>query len=289
MTSSNMEVVLHDGTTITVEISGEGPTILLPVNPVPVEGERAHEMRKWGVDPGLGRALIDGLYDHYSVVAFDYENHVIAHPKPETLTPQAIAHDFLAVADAAQANKFAYYGYSWLALSGLQLALRTDRLTALIMGGFPPIDGPYEAMLAVTRATYELATAPAAEMPAPNEAQDTDELDWDAADFTLSSDQTKQFLTLYGALTGFNDRAAQTQLTMPRLCFAGSNDLIVYSEKWGNVQVDIAGPLLNSHADLAQYGWETVVVANADHTRAMQSERVLPIIRPWLDRQNLRG
>ena len=31
---------LHDGSAIDVEVDGEGPTVLLPVNPVPVEGPR---------------------------------------------------------------------------------------------------------------------------------------------------------------------------------------------------------------------------------------------------------
>jgi hypothetical protein len=44
-------------------------------------------------------------------------------------------------ARAAGAERFAYYGYSWLALSGLQLAIRTDRLAALVMGGFDDLVG----------------------------------------------------------------------------------------------------------------------------------------------------
>jgi pimeloyl-ACP methyl ester carboxylesterase len=93
--------------------------------------------------PALGRSLIDGLSDAFQVVAFDYEGQVLQVPKPDTLTPANLAGDLLAVADAAGADRFAYYGYSWLALAGLQLAIRTDRLAALVMGGLPPIDGPY--------------------------------------------------------------------------------------------------------------------------------------------------
>jgi pimeloyl-ACP methyl ester carboxylesterase len=124
---------LHDGSTI----------VLLPVNPQPVEGPQADELRRCGVDPALGRSLIDGLGDAFQVVAFDYEGQVLQVPKPDTLTPVNLAGDLLAVADAAGTDRFAYYGYSWLALAGLQLAIRTDRLAALVMGGFPPIDGPY--------------------------------------------------------------------------------------------------------------------------------------------------
>ena len=62
--------------------------------------ERADELRQWGVDPALGRSLMDGLRDAYHVAAFDYENHVLAMPKPDTLTPANIVSDILAVADA---------------------------------------------------------------------------------------------------------------------------------------------------------------------------------------------
>jgi pimeloyl-ACP methyl ester carboxylesterase len=137
------EARLHDASTIAVEVHGDGPTVLLPVNPRPVEGPQAEEMRRWGADPALGRSLIDGLGDAFRVVAFDYEGHVLQVPKPDTLTPANVVGDLLAVADAAGADRFAYYGYSWLAMSGLQLAIRTDRLAALVMGGYPPLDGPY--------------------------------------------------------------------------------------------------------------------------------------------------
>jgi pimeloyl-ACP methyl ester carboxylesterase len=70
----------------------------------------------------------------------------MSNPAVDGLTPESVASDLLAIADASGADRFAYYGYSWLALAGLQLALRTDRLWALAMGGYPPLDGPYRAM-----------------------------------------------------------------------------------------------------------------------------------------------
>src|SRR5690606_34225542 len=128
--------------------------------PVPIEGAQAEAMKQWGTDPALGRSLIEGLADRMTVVAFDYEGHVLAHPKPNTLTPDNVVADFLAVADAAGVERFVYYGYSWLGCVGLQLALRSDRLTGLIMGGFPPLGGPYEEMLAVTTAAHRQASEP---------------------------------------------------------------------------------------------------------------------------------
>ncbi|HEV3013558.1 MAG TPA: alpha/beta hydrolase, partial [Actinomycetota bacterium] len=99
------EARLHDASTIAVEIKGRGPTVLLPVNPRPVEGPQAEELRRWGADPALGRSLVAGLSDSFQVVAFDYEGHVLQEPKPDTLTPDNVAGDLLAVADAAGADR----------------------------------------------------------------------------------------------------------------------------------------------------------------------------------------
>src|SRR5262245_31215655 len=200
---------LHDGAAIDVEVQGEGPAVLLPVNPHPVEGPQADEMRRWGADPALGRSLIDGLKETFRLVAFDYEGHVLAHPKPDTLTPANVAGDLLAIADSVRADRFAYYGYSWLALSGLQLAIRTDRLSALVMGGFPPVDGPYAEMLQVTTATYDMSVSPRS---APKTSPSTDDLDWSSVEVSMTEAQTRQFVTLYQALQGFDDREAQVQV-----------------------------------------------------------------------------
>ena len=197
------EARLHDGSTIEVQVHGEGPALLLPVNPRPVVGLQAEELRRWGNDPALGRSLIDGLADAYRVVAFDYEGQVLATPKPDTLVPDNLARDFLAVADSVRAARFAWYGYSWLALAGLQLALRSDRVAALAMGGWPPLGGPYAEMLRVTVATHDLASAPssarqgaagdaatAAPASEPEPASSSEELDWSSVEVTLSEAQT---------------------------------------------------------------------------------------------------
>jgi pimeloyl-ACP methyl ester carboxylesterase len=284
------EARLHDGSTIAVEVHGHGPTVLLAVNPRPVEGPQAEELRRWGNDPALGRALIDGLSDAFQVVAFDYEGHVLAVPKPDTLTPANLAGDLLAMADAAGADQFAYYGYSWLALAGLQLAIRTDRLWALAMGGFPPLDGPYAEMLRVTTATHELAMAnssstpgtPTTSQPSNEPEEPSGEPDWSQVEMTLSEPQTRQFVTLYQALQDFDDRAAQARLRCPRLCFVGAADEITYDERWGGVRVSMASPVLDRRAELEALGWQVQVLEGLDHLQAMQAAQVLPILRPWL-------
>ncbi len=274
---------LHDQSTIDVEVHGDGPAVLLPVNPRPVEGPQAEEMRRWGADPALGRALIDGLSDVFRVVAFDYEGQVLQAPKPDTLTPANLAGDLLAVADAAGVDRFAYYGYSWLALAGLQLAIRTDRVAALVMGGFPPLDGPYDQMLQVTAATHEMAMANAVSPPAREPSgEPPGEPDWSQVEVSLSEAQTRQFVTLYQALRGFDDRAAQAQLRCLRLCVVGSADEIAYDERWGGVQVSMAGPVIRRRAELEALGWQVRVLEGLDHTQAMQAVQVLPVLRPWL-------
>lgn len=288
------EARMHDGSAVDVEITGGGPAVLLPVNPRPVEGPRAEELRAWGADPALGRSLIDGLADEFRVIAFDYEGHVFAHPKPDTLTPDTVTADILAVADAAGAPRFAYYGYSWLALSGLQLALRSDRIAALAMGGFPPLDGPYDEMLRVTTATHAMAARHGSSVPAGSPATAgrpeevggptvPEEVDWSTVEVTLTEPQTRQFVTLYRALQGFDDHAAQARLTCPRLCFAGSADMIEYDERWGGVRVSMVDPLVHRRHDLVRLGWQVRVLEGLDHTGAMQVGAVLPVLRPWLE------
>ena len=271
---------LHDGNRIDVEIQGEGPFLLLPVNPTPVEGEAAEEMRRWGADPALGRSLVEGLQDIATVVAFDYEGHVLASPMPDTLTPSNISSDVLAVADAASAASFAYYGYSWLAVTGLQLAIRTDRLTALIMGGFPPLDGPYAEMLDVTAATYRMASDPGSSSPPTDGPSEPG--DWSSVEFDMPEPQARQFLTLYTRLQDFDERRALSKLDCPRLCFAGSEDEIVYDERWGGTRVSIGGPLKVNRDELEADGWSVRLLEGLDHTQAMQPDNVLPVIRPWL-------
>ncbi|WP_202404948.1 alpha/beta fold hydrolase [Shimazuella alba] len=272
---------LHDGSIIPIEIKGSGPNLLLPVNPHPIEGDQAEKMRKWGADPALGRNLIDGLSDKYRVIAFDYEGHVQAFPKAETLTPHNIATDFLTIADTTNAEQFVYYGYSWLALCGLQLAIRTSRLSALIMGGFPPIDGPYQEMLKVTNATYQMSVEA---KPSSKKQQTTsEEIDWSTVEVTLSTEQTKQFVTLYQSLQDFHDREVQSRISIPRLCFAGTADKIEYGERWGGVEVDIVGPLMRNQGELEALGWAVHVLDGLDHTQAMQANHVLSVICPWLD------
>jgi hypothetical protein len=153
---------------------------------------------------------------------------------------------------------------------GLQLALRTDRLWALVMGGYPPLDAPYAEMRQVTAAAYEIAGS---EVPADEE--------WSAAE--LSKEETQQYVTLYEALRDFDDRAAQQRVTCPRVCFVGGADEIYYGPSWGDVTVSLAGPVIRGEAELKALGWDVHILEGLNHMGAMQAAQVLPIIQPFLE------
>ncbi len=131
-------------------------------------------------------------------------------------------------------------------------------------------------MFRVTTAAYEMASGVQTTVP-------TEESEWSG--MALSRDQTRQFVTLYQALQGFDDRAAQAQITCPRLCFVGSADEIQYGKRWGNVSVSLAGPIVQGQAQLSDLGWDVQVLDGLDHIQAMQEKQVVPILRSWLASQ----
>ncbi|MGX1162188.1 hypothetical protein FBY31_3756 [Arthrobacter sp. SLBN-100] len=278
--AATSEAVLHDGSTIPVTITGDGPAMLLPVRLEPYPPDDADMMRKWGGDPDLGPALVAGLSGPNRLVVADYEGHRMAHPAAQTLTPDNLAADLLAIADAGGADDFGYYGYSWLALAGLQLALHTNRLRALVMGGFPPWDGPYRSMLAVTRAAHAASTQ--APDPSAVRLAEAEPGDWDSVTVQTTEAQTRQFVTLYEALQDFDDVGAAVPPGLSRLAFAGAHDEIDYSEQWGGVRVSIAEPLATHRDALTAAGWDVQVLPGLDHLSAMHSSVVLPILSAWL-------
>jgi pimeloyl-ACP methyl ester carboxylesterase len=267
---------LHDGSLIEVTTLGDGPAILLPAGLARVDDATAERLRAWGAEPDLGHHLAQGLAAAgRRVIVADYEGHRAACPAAETLTAGNVAADLLAIADAAGADRFAYYGYSWLALSGLQLAIRTDRLTGLVMGGFPPLGGPYGPMLEVTRAAHRMAVENVGRV-LPDQTE-IEVGDWDSAEVTQTPEQTLQYVTLYESVRDFDERAALGRLTVPRLAFAGRDDVIGYGPQWGDVRVELGPPLDEHRAELEELGW-TVEVLPGDHMSAMHSEVVLPLL-----------
>ena len=208
-----VEALLHDGTAIPVLVSGDGRGA-----PHPCQREaavRAGSPDHAGVGRGPGPRAQSGVGPR-AVLSGNrgrLRGPPDGAPAPYTLTPENVTANLLAIADAARAETFGYYGYSWPGLCGLQLAIRTNRLWALIMGGFPPREGPYKSMLAVTRAAHSAAARSPEQSPEVNLPVKPG--DWDAATIQTNETQTRQFLTLYEALQDFDDFV---RLAWRRIC-----------------------------------------------------------------------
>ena len=185
------------------------------------------------------------LTDAYRVILMDYPP---ADIDASSFTPDRVSADMLSIADAAGADRFAWFGFSWGGVVGLQLAARTDRLTALICGGWPPIQAPYAQMLLVTEAL-------AAKMP-----------------------QAEMMVTYYRGLLNWRERDAR--LTFPRLAFAGSDDTVMAVEG----QRTPIGPLIVQHKDeLEAMGWTVRLVEGFGHELVNRPDVVVPLIREFLD------
>ncbi|GAA1298958.1 alpha/beta hydrolase [Saccharothrix xinjiangensis] len=248
----------HDGSELYFEVYGSGPAVLLyNADPKPPD----HPLRQHVLD--FTNTLVSGLADRYRVVAMSYPGS----PKPNTFTPAAVTADVLAIADAAEVDRFAWWGYSFGGVVGLQLALRTDRLTALAMTGFPPISGPYEEMLRYSRALASV--------------------DQDALGASIPEEaraQLPQYATYYEHLQAFDDRAAQAELTLPRLCWVGGADEITA----GPEKITHIGETVARHQrELEELGWEVEVLTGKDHLGAMAADVVLPRLSGFLDRRLL--
>ncbi|NOU72978.1 alpha/beta hydrolase [Paenibacillus sp. LMG 31458] len=280
---------LSDDSEIEVGLSGthNRQTIMLPIAKKSVYNQEAENLKLWGVDPELGKHFVEGLTDTFQVLYFDYEGHRFRYPNPERLTPENIVIDFLYIADEMNVKNFSYYGYSWLALVGLQLAIRSNRLESLVMGGFPPYEGPYQEMMIVTNKTHMQALSTQRKgIRQPEGAWNLDNMDWENIEVTIDPRVTKQFVTLYQSLADFDDRGIQHKLQLPKLAFAGEMDSIAYGENFGNVTVDMVGLLKRNRRELADLGWDVEILrgSDMDHTKAMQPSSVLPLLKPWFMR-----
>jgi hypothetical protein len=132
----------------------------------------------------------------------------------------------------------------------------------------------------VTRVAHRMAIANRDNPPPPPSGEPVPG-DWDSVPFTRTPEQTGQYVTLYESL---RDPAAfeSVPLTVPRLAFAGEKDVIAYGPQWDDAVVDIAGPLIARRDELTARGWVVEIVPGADHMAAMQADRVLPFLLPFL-------
>ena len=221
------------------------------------------QTRAQGVRPftvgGSGPALIvfdrqprgyyDQLTDRYRVVVID--NSAIDNSPADiaSFTADQVCADILAVADAVGVDRFAWFGFSFGSVVGLQLASRTSRLSALVCGGWPPLGGQYAETLAYAEAE-------------------------------AAQGRVTPFLTFYRSIRGWSEREAVSKFTCPRMAFAGNKDEFVAGAA---TRIRI-GPLLAEHrAELERLGWTVQLIDGFGHELGARPDVVIPILRRFLD------
>jgi len=194
------------------------------------------------------RGYYDQLTDRYRVVviadAATDDSTAIA-----SLTADRLCADILAVADAAGVDRFAWFGFSFGSVVGLQLASRTSRLSALVCGGWPPLGGQYAETLAYIEA--------------------------EAAQGRATPD-----LTFYRSIRGWPEREAVSKLTCPRMAFAGNKDEFTA----GAATRMRIGPLIAEHrVELERMGWTVQLIDGFGHELGGRPDVIMPILRRFLD------
>jgi pimeloyl-ACP methyl ester carboxylesterase len=229
------------------ESHGRGPTLIV--------GPPITASKSGASDPGvdLRQGYLNRLADRYRVIVLDYPpTGADAAEVVDSFDPDRVCTDVLSVADAAGAKRFAWYGYSWGGVVGLQLATRTNRLSAMVCGGWPPIGASYHD---VTGAAEWLATQ------AKNAAE------------------ARLMVTFYRALERWRDEAAVATFTCPRMTFVGRDDVITA----GGFTTRIGPLVAERRADLERMGWTVRLVDGFRHDLFMRPEVVVPILREFLD------
>jgi pimeloyl-ACP methyl ester carboxylesterase len=206
------------------------------------------------------QAWLDGLTDRYRVLVMDYPNIGKSHvPLPGEMTVERVCADMLSVASAVGFDRFAWVGYTWGAVVGLQLAARSPRVSGLVVGGWSPIGAQYDDMLHAVRLP-----------PTPH-----------AMAVLRDAAQYAQWTTFYESLTGMDEREILARIRCPALVYNGAN---AEPDVAGGVRyLRIARTNRLQRLELERMGWVVEEIPNADNNVLMQPDRVLPVVRRFLD------
>ena len=192
------------------------------------------------------RGFYDQLTDRYRVVVIDNRD---SPADIASLTADRLCADILAVADAAGVDRFAWFGFSFGGVVGLQLASRTSRLSALVCGGWPPLGGQYAETLGYAEA--------------------------EAARGRVTS-----ALPFYRSIRGWPEREAVSKFTCPRMAFAGNKDQFTAG---ADTRMRI-GPLIAEHrVELERLGWTVQLIDGFGHELGGRPDVIIPILRRFLD------
>jgi pimeloyl-ACP methyl ester carboxylesterase len=241
---------------IHVAVHGHGVPLLLGF---PLMASQAEIFGETGA--AVLRGYLDRLADRYRVLLVDYPSIGRSGSiPPGELTADRVCADLLRAADLAGFDRFAYWAHSWGGGVGLQLAARTDRLTALVCSGWPPLGGPYAELLEGAR--RNVADPPSYALAVLRDRA-----------------QYAQWVTYAESVQGWPERAALARLTCPRLAIAGARG----DSDAGGVEIPIASRIRAHRPELEALGWVVREIPDRDHGMCMDPEAVVPAVRAFLD------
>ncbi|MBK8597831.1 MAG: alpha/beta fold hydrolase [Holophagales bacterium] len=239
------------------EVHGEGVPLFLGFPLMASQGEIFGEE-----GAAVLRGYLDRLTDRYRVLVADYPSIGRSGSIPTAeLTADRVSTDLLRVADAAGFDRFAFWGFSWGGAAGLQLASRTDRLTALVCGGWPPLGGPYAEIL---RASREAAADPPAS----------------ATVVLREPAQYAQWVTFYESVLNWPEAEAVARIACPRMAYAGSEGDPTAGHE---VPISIASTIRDRRGELEAMGWRVTEIPGRDHSVCLDPATVVPLVRDFLD------
>jgi pimeloyl-ACP methyl ester carboxylesterase len=206
--------------------------------------------------------FLEQLTDRYQVLVADYPSvGRSATLPPSEFTTQRVCADLLGVADAAGFQRFAWWGGTFGAVTGLLLATRTDRLSALVSIGWPPLGAPYATMLRGTRINVT--------NPPPH-----------SLGILRSPGQYAQWVTFYESLEGWPEAAEVSRISCPRLVAYGAN----YEADVAGIPLHPAATIRERRSELEAFGWRVIEVPDCGAGLLFDPETQVPIVRGFLDR-----
>ncbi|MGH8251247.1 MAG: alpha/beta fold hydrolase [Steroidobacteraceae bacterium] len=205
--------------------------------------------------------FLDRLTDRYRVLVVDYPSigKSVSIP-PTELTGERVSADMLAVADAAGFDDFAWWGGTWGAVVGLQLASRSERVSALVCSGWPPIGAPYTDMLRGVRANVA--------NPPPH-----------ARVILRDPSQYAQWVSFYESIQDWPEAQAVARIQCPRMAVFGS-------EAEGDVAgipLPFGATIRERRAELEALGWRVTEIPGRDNSVMIDPLTIVPVVRKFLD------
>lgn len=216
----------------------------------------------FGPEQGAVRdGYLSRLTDRYRVLLADYPNvGRTMIPLPGEMTPDRVHSDLLTVADAAGFERFAYCGHLWGAINGLMLASRSDRVSALICGTWPPLGAPYPDMLRGVE--MRLAEPPPHAMA-----------------ILRNPEQYAQWHTFYSGMQDWPEEDVVAAITCPRMALIGANA----ESSVAGIPLRLVERLRESRPTLEAMGWTVREIPGAETAAILDPTIMVPEMRGWLD------